>query len=373
MKKEAKTNKKTLIILGSIILLCIIILGVFAFKKLTTIEVIFNDNLNIEINEKVYIESFIKEVDNGSIISENIELDTTKLGKQELTIKVKNKFKEQEIKFTIDVIDSTKPTITCEDKITIYVGKELALKTNIVIEDNSQELIEPTIVGEYNNKEKGEYKVMIEATDSSNNKETKEVIINVEIDPNNYTFTTSKGFNGEVKNGITYIEGTLIANKTYKLTSDYGNGITKETQTAFNKMVKAAKEVGYNIYITSGFRSYATQKTIYNNYVKNDGKKNADTYSARPGHSEHQTGLAIDINQIKESFGYTEEGKWINDNCYKYGFILRYPKGKDSITGYIYEPWHLRYVGIDLATKLYNNGNWITIEEYFGIDSKYSD
>ena len=373
MKKEARKNNRILLIIGSVILLCIIILGILAFKKLATIEVIFKDDLTIEINDSVYIESLIKEVKNGSTISENIELDTTKLGKQDLTIKVKNKFKEEEVKFSIEVIDTIKPTITCDEKFKLYIGKDLDLKTKVVIEDNSKELIEPIITGEYNNKEKGEYKLMIEATDSSNNKSTKEVIVNVEIDPNNHTFTTSKGFQGEVKNGITYIEGTLIANKTYKLTSSYGNGITKETTTAFNKMVDAAKKEGHNVYITSGFRSYKMQTTIYNNYVKTDGKKNADTYSARPGHSEHQTGLAIDINQIKESFGYTETGKWVNNNCYKYGFILRYPKGKDKITGYIYEPWHLRYVGVDLATKLYNNGNWITLEEYFGIDSKYSE
>ena len=67
----------------------------------------------------------------------------------------------------------------------------------------------------------------------------------------------------------------------------------------------------------------------------------------------------------------TSEGQWLNNNCYKYGFIIRYPKGKESITGYIYEPWHIRYVGVDVATQLYNGGNWITLEEYLGIDSKY--
>ena len=115
-----------------------------------------------------------------------------------------------------------------------------------------------------------------------------------------------------------------------------------------------------------------SQKYLYNSYVSRDGKEEADTYSARPGHSEHQTGLAFDLNSIDISFADTDEGKWVVDNCYKYGFIIRYPEGKDNITGYIYEPWHLRYVGVDLATKLYNQGDWITLEEYYGIDSKYS-
>ena len=110
---------------------------------------------------------------------------------------------------------------------------------------------------------------------------------------------------------------------------------------------------------------------LYNNYVMLDGKEAADTYSARPGHSEHQSGLAFDLNTIDDSFTYTNEGKWVNANCYRYGFIILYPKGKDNITGYMHESWHLRYVGVDLATKLYNEGNWITIEEYFGISSSY--
>ena len=136
-------------------------------------------------------------------------------------------------------------------------------------------------------------------------------------------------------------------------------------------MKNDAKNNNINLYIRSGFRSYNTQVSLYNNYVKRDGKAAADTYSARAGHSEHQTGLAADINSLDQSFINTKEGKWLNDNCYKYGFIIRYPKGKESITGYIYEPWHIRYVGTDISSKLYNNGNWITLEEYLGIDSKY--
>ena len=109
----------------------------------------------------------------------------------------------------------------------------------------------------------------------------------------------------------------------------------------------------------------------FESYVENDGKDAADNYSARPGHSEHQTGLAFDLNSITDDFQYTNEGIWVNENCYRYGFILRYPKNKEEITGYKYESWHLRYVGIDLATKLYNNSDWITLEEYFNLTSEY--
>ena len=132
-----------------------------------------------------------------------------------------------------------------------------------------------------------------------------------------------------------------------------------------------AQSIGLNLYISSGFRSYTYQENLYNNYVAQDGKEEADTYSARPGHSEHQTGLAFDLNTIDDSFAYTEEGKWVQENCQKYGLILRYPKGKETQTGYQYESWHLRYVGKELAQKLYNNGNWITLEEYYKLTSIY--
>ena len=123
-----------------------------------------------------------------------------------------------------------------------------------------------------------------------------------------------------------------------------------------------ATALGLNLYISSGYRSYYTQDKIYNNYVAKDGKQKADTYSARAGHSEHQTGLAFDLNSVSSSFGYTDEGKWIKDNCYLYGFIIRYPEGKESITGYMYEPWHLRYVG-DVASNIYESN--LCLEEYF--------
>jgi len=195
---------------------------------------------------------------------------------------------------------------------------------------------------------------------------------------------TSKGFTIETRNGATYIDGYLIANKTYALPSTFipenpevpvtearsNTSLDKDLMTAFRKMQADATAKGLNIYIASGYRSYDYQVSLYNRYVANDGKAAADTYSSRPGNSEHQTGLCFDLNSIEDSFQYTNEGKWINDNCYKYGFCIRFPKGKDAYTGYQYESWHLRYVGEELAEK-YNNGDWISLEEYFGITSEY--
>ena len=189
---------------------------------------------------------------------------------------------------------------------------------------------------------------------------------------NNNENLTSKGYKIEQKDGIYYINGILIANKSYSLPSTYNPGsLLNEFMTNYNKMHDDALKSGINLKIISGFRSYETQVSLYNRYVARDGKEAADRYSARAGHSEHQTGLAADINSLEQSWENTAEGKWLNDNCYKYGFIIRYPKGKENETGYMFEPWHIRYVGVDTATILYNNGNWITLEEYLGIDSKY--
>ena len=169
----------------------------------------------------------------------------------------------------------------------------------------------------------------------------------------------------------TYIDGILIANKTYALPEDYNPGLDSETESAFYTLSDAAAEEGLNIYLSSGFRSYETQNRIYNNYVSNYGQSSADTFSARPGHSEHQTGLAIDVNSIDDSFADTPEAEWLASHAHEYGFIIRYPKGKESITGYKYEPWHIRYLGVEKATEVYNSG--LTLEEFLGIDSEYKD
>lgn len=168
----------------------------------------------------------------------------------------------------------------------------------------------------------------------------------------------------------TYIDGILIANKTYSLPQSYAPGWDTEASEQLKEMFEAAKEDSIYLFVKSGYRSYIDQKIIYNDYVKRDGKEMADTYSARPGHSEHQTGLAFDLNSLDSSFESTPEAKWIAENSYKYGFIVRYPKGKENITGYIYEPWHVRYLGIEKAKEVYESG--LCLEEYLGITSVYS-
>ncbi|MBR4201491.1 MAG: D-alanyl-D-alanine carboxypeptidase family protein [Oscillospiraceae bacterium] len=176
----------------------------------------------------------------------------------------------------------------------------------------------------------------------------------------------------EVKDGITYIQGVMIVNKTYSLPASYNpQGLLPEAQAAFAEMQAGAKADGYTLTSASDFRSYETQETLYNNYVARDGKEKADTFSARAGHSEHQTGLTIDVNYAGDEFNSTPEAKWLADNCWKYGFIIRYPQGKEAATGFKYESWHIRYVGKELAQKITESG--LCLEEYFGIDSKYAE
>lgn len=129
------------------------------------------------------------------------------------------------------------------------------------------------------------------------------------------------------------------------------------------QMAEAAKKDGLSLRVISAYRTEDYQRYLYNNKLRTTGKINADNYSARPGHSEHQTGLAVDINSTSGSFEYTSEFKWLQKHAFEYGFILRYPKGKEWLTGYAYEPWHYRYVGADAAKIIYEEG--ITYEEYY--------
>ena len=376
-----KKKVKIIIVISVLVVVILIIGGIYLNSKRLVLE--YEHNIEVDVNEKLYNLDAIKNIKNGKIITKRELVNTTKLGKVKVSFQVENFFKKRvKYKYIVNVVDKEAPKIIFKNELESEMGEEIDLLKDVMVEDNSKENITPQVEGEYDINKSGDYKLYYIAEDTSGNKTKEEFILHIkeknvekQITSNDNqgttSFTTSKGFKGVTKNGVTYIEGYLVVNKTYTLPSSYGNGLTNATIEAFNKMQAAAKVDGLNIYISSGFRSYSYQKTLYNNYVNRDGVTAADTYSARAGHSEHQSGLAFDVNTINDSFANTEEGKWLNDNCYKYGFILRYPKGKSDETGYQYEPWHFRYVGVELAEKLYNNGNWITVEDYFGITSKY--
>lgn len=173
------------------------------------------------------------------------------------------------------------------------------------------------------------------------------------------------------KHGVSeefYPSNMVTVSKTYATKSDIK--LKKSAYSAYKNMSAAAKKNGKYFYITSGFRSYTYQENLYAGYISQYGKSYTNKISAYPGRSEHHTGLAIDVTSasagwtLSQNFANTSEGKWIKSNAHKYGFIVRYEKNKTSITGYSYEPWHLRYVGKDAASAIYKKG--ITLEEYLG-------
>ncbi|AKG05038.1 D-alanyl-D-alanine carboxypeptidase [Salimicrobium jeotgali] len=145
----------------------------------------------------------------------------------------------------------------------------------------------------------------------------------------------------------------------------------KTAAAALEELFQAAEEDGLEPVAASGYRSYERQKAIYENSVAENGREYANRYSAKPGTSEHQTGLAMDVTSaemgfgLDESFVNTEEGQWLKENAHRFGFVIRYPEGKSDITGYAYEPWHLRFVGKELAGKVHAEN--VTLEEYFGL------
>ena len=173
----------------------------------------------------------------------------------------------------------------------------------------------------------------------------------------------------------------VLVNKEYKLPENYvpsklepisnefaneNKYLREEAKIAFETLSKDAKDLGYRVVAVSTYRDYDYQDKLYNMYVEEKGIDYADKCSARPGHSEHQTGLAVDLegsNRDYDEFENSKEFVWMKENAYKYGFILRYPKGKEKITGFKYEPWHYRYVGKDVAKTIHDEK--LTLEEYY--------
>lgn len=168
-----------------------------------------------------------------------------------------------------------------------------------------------------------------------------------------------------------YTPGDLVTTSIPYLSSATAEKrkLRSEAANAIAQLFAGAKADGVDLLGVSGYRSHATQVSLFNYYVSKDGYEKARTYSAVPGTSEHETGLAIDVTggdgrcPAEECFGGTIAAKWLQENVADYGFIIRYPEGKDSVTGYKYEPWHLRYVGKNIAKDIMNRS--ITLEEYF--------
>jgi len=386
-KKKRKLKKKSF---GTICILIIFILFVvFGFillfnntdnkDKLSTIGY---SNIEIKtINKltKSQIKTILKYDYNSNLVYmvESKNYDPNKLDLyMEYTLKYKDKeylkifelinnkdFKENNIDKYVKLLDKCTNTDGIVNYINNYGDKD------IEVDDTVLAMIgEKYFIGEYAERYSNYYK-------KHSNLDYSKVIadVNSNLDYEYYT---------DAKEADTSKEMHTLVNKYYYLTKDYkskdiitiSNEFTRDTaklnKTAyenFEKMAKAAKNQGLTIKITTGYRDYNFQATLYNNYVKSDGVKAADTYSARPGYSEHQLGYSADLTNGKNvSFDYfelTDEYKWLKDNAHKFGFIMRFPKDKEDLTGYKFESWHYRYVGEEIAKYIYEND--ITYEEYY--------
>ena len=196
--------------------------------------------------------------------------------------------------------------------------------------------------------------------------------VNLNLDKETYTDTipsTNLNTNYLLVNKFNYLDSSYIPNNLELLDNSYAKSgiyLVKEAKDNIERLISDAKEDGMNIRVASAYRTYSYQENLYNNYVKNDGVENADTYSARPGYSEHQTGLVVDVTKAYDNFNNfenTDEYNWMLENASNYGFILRYPKDKENITTYSFEAWHYRYVGVELAKKI--KASNLTFDEYY--------
>ena len=217
-------------------------------------------------------------------------------------------------------------------------------------------------IGKIKNKP-GVYKIKYVVEDSSGNQAEETVYYFYKLTPKNMKKPFYFVYNGEKH---------ILANKWVPAPKKFKPGANKTARKKLNEMLAAMKKAGVGVKVKSGFRSYSTQAKMWKRSVKRYGKTKTARVLAKPGYSEHQTGFTYDIGLVSTSFAKTEAYTWLQEHAHEYGFILRYPKSAEAITGYSYEPWHYRYLGVDLATAIYNErhkegGNPdLTLEEFIG-------
>ena len=362
--------KKIIIIIISILLIIVLSILYAFYNPFLTIYLVgdkeYTLNLEDKYNEKkAKANSLISNLDKKIKISGKV--NTKKVGTYKIKYTIKCLFKSKSIYRTIKVVDKVSPEIRLEGgDIEVYVNDNFEEPGYSAIDNYDKDITDKVkIESNLDNTKVGDYEIKYTVSDSSGNKTESVRKVKVKEKPV-VVKKESSGYNDViVKSEPTYINGILIVNKKYALPADYNPGVNPEAASALNLLQQGASAAGFSMPLLSGFRSYTTQKALYNSYVAVDGVEVADTYSARPGHSEHQSGLAFDVGNIDYGYGDTPAGMWLASHCHEYGFIIRYLKGKESITGYTYEPWHIRYVGVTVATEIHTRA--ITLEEYLGI------
>ena len=369
-------KKKILIIVLLIVLIGAGIFYLCFFKKVS----LKKDTFTFEYGEQIELKAAdILDTDDKTVLSSfNIDSIPNEKGKNypaigeyslDLEYTFQNKTYDETI--TVNVKDTTKPVIKAKTKeLHIAQGDDsYDYQKNFDITDLSP--CEATYdSSKVNTSKPGSYTLHVSASDSSNNK--AELEIDVVVDKKTDNNPVDDGNNSSIDNGTDssepfYVNGILVVNKKHPLPSSYAPQENPEAKKQLMKLISDMQKLGFDISNQySGYRSYSYQQSLYESYVAAYGKAEADTFSARAGYSEHQTGLAFDL--ITSSGALLEakpEAEWVAKNAHRYGFIVRYQYGKENITGYTAEPWHLRYIG-DEAKAIYDSG--LTLEEYLGIE-----
>ena len=385
MKKKKKKIVILILLIIILIILTILLIQHLLFKNDKNIFSSLNnykeENYNLYVSyydknndlDKEKIVNFINYCSQSNIdcvnsydkLIEYYTLDDFKLENLDKYVNLKNKYSTIENSNIIKLINNE-----LEEYIE-NINTDQSLK-----DENNKDYIVNFLLNLINEKyyKKDNLERYVNYYSTNNNLTSKEIVTNV-----NSNLDTP--FYENYESTDTSKDTLMIVNKHYKIENNYKpdnlvtvlsehgypNKIRADVYEEFKKMYNAAKNDNVSIFIASPYRSYSDQNALYTYYVNTDGKQNADTYSARPGFSEHHTGLAMDLipeyGLDLDTFENSDGFKWMQENAYKYGFILRYPKDKEYITGYIYEPWHYRYVGISAATTIKNEG--LTFEEYY--------
>lgn len=319
-----------------------------------------------------------------SDIKNEMDKEYPEVGNYECNVTYSKWFIPHTSSIQIQVEDTTKPKFSkFSDVVEIPLGSDPNYDFSSYF--SAEDLRETSI--QYKTEEvdflnPGDYKMMVIASDAYDNSIEKKCIVRVqnekETSSTEQTNPSSKSSSSQnkpaeneegqsaVSSGPYYVQGIMVVNKKHGLPANYAPQENVEAGTKIRQLIADMQRQGYAISSSySGYRSYTYQSSLYNNYVNSYGQAQADRFSARPGYSEHQTGLAFDLKHSNGTLvETTPEVNWIAAHAHEYGFIVRYPSGKESVTGYMPEPWHLRYVG-DQASAIYASG--LTLEEYLGI------
>jgi len=352
--------KRKILILISIIIIIIILIGILNNSPYTkeARKTMRNEKLNI----KEYSETLEKALEKNTYINDKIN--------EYINITYIN---------TPNFIDTINKLLvlnyTANNINNIFINLNASTISNLTTIENIGEIIN-YIDKDYFDESKLEryfnYK-------NSTNTNTYDSIIYVNINLDKEFYTNIKIIKNPdellvLVNKYNQLPSTYESKSLVKINPIYTYGkekyIRKEALASFNKLIDDAKENNIFIYTQSSYRSFETQENIYNYYLQTDSKEIVDTYSARPGHSEHQTGLSVDLYNADYALirKNTKEHLWYKDILHEYGFIIRYPENKTKITGFKFEPWHIRYVGINIATYIYNHN--ITFDEYIAAQKK---